>query len=496
MDYQLPMSISTIGVSGFLVFSAFSIIWLFIGGAKKLDAPLLTDESGDFQKIMKQGYALFRDGLFKIPTSNKPMVIVPTHLLDDLKTYPEETISFRREMYDRFLGKYTAVASNSEAMVQAVKSDLTRGLGNVLPTLQQATIYAAENCLTADSQDSGGWSTIKLYAATTRMIALVSGQVFVGLPLCRNEEWLDISINATIDSFVGAAMMWQYPSWSWPIMQYIVPQTCRVQHYRSRAAKLLQPLITARTKEMKDDLNFKKPSDMIQWLIDNSNGKGGDLAFQANEHIVMNIAAIHTTGGQLAHTLYDLARYPEYVKPLREEINQVLGEDGPEAVITKKALFKLTKLDSFLREVQRMNPPSMVSTNRKVLKSMKLSNGVELPVGTSLAASAGCVSRDAEIWEKPNEFDGFRFHKLRQQEGEEKYQFTSVNQDALSFGYGRHACPGRFFASAELKIILVHILRNYEVRLQEGYSKERPLYQFQEIMAAPDHTFELQFRKR
>jgi hypothetical protein len=173
---------------------------------------------------------------------------------------------------------------------------------------------------------------------------------------------------------------------------------------------------------------------MIQWLIDNSNGKGGDLAFQANEHIVMNIAAIHTTGGQLAHTLYDLARYPEYVEPLQEEINQVLGEDGPEAVISKKALFKLTKLDSFLREVQRMNPPSMVSTNRKVLKSMKLSNGIELPVGTSLAASAGCVSRDAEIWEKPNEFDGFRFHKLRQQEGEEKYQFTSVNQDALSFG--------------------------------------------------------------
>jgi hypothetical protein len=210
MDYQLPMSISTIGVGGFLVLSAFSIIWLFIGGAKKLNAPLLTDESGDFQKIMKQGYALvriyqhrfaryrpkltksriqFRDRLFKIPTSNKPMVIVPTHLLDDLKTYPEETISFRREMYDRFLGKYTAVASNSEAMVMAVKSDLTRGLGNVLPTLQQATRYAAGNCLTADSQDSGGWSTIKLYAATTRMIALVSGQVFVGLPLCRNEEW-------------------------------------------------------------------------------------------------------------------------------------------------------------------------------------------------------------------------------------------------------------------------------------------------------------------
>lgn len=64
------------------------------------------------------------------------MVIVPNQLLDGLKTYPEETISFQQEIYDRFLGKYTAVVSNSDALVQAVKIDLTRAMGgNVLPTL-------------------------------------------------------------------------------------------------------------------------------------------------------------------------------------------------------------------------------------------------------------------------------------------------------------------------------------------------------------------------
>lgn len=103
--------------------------------------------------------------------------------------------------------------------------------------------------------------------------------------MATNPSRINVSINATIDSFVGAAMMWAYPSWSWPIMQYIVPQTRRVKAYRKRAAQLLMPLLNKRLAAMKTDPSFKKPADMIQWVIDNSNDKGSDLAFQANEHM-------------------------------------------------------------------------------------------------------------------------------------------------------------------------------------------------------------------
>lgn len=214
-------------------------------------------------------------------------------------------------------------------------------------------------------------------------------------------------------------------------MQWIVPQTQRVRYYRSRVAEMLKPIITKRLDDCEKDPGSKKPLDMVQWLIDNSAGRGADLAMQANEHIVMNVAAIHTTGGQLAHTLYDLARFPDHVPQLCDEIETVLAEDG---AITKQGLFRLKKMDSFLREVQRMSPPSMVSTNRKALKPLKLSSGVVIPAGTSLAASPACVSRDPAIWLNPDEFDGLRFYKLREEEGEEKYQFASVNQDSLSFG--------------------------------------------------------------
>jgi cytochrome P450 len=37
------------------------------------------------------------------------------------------------------------------------------------------------------------------------------------------------------------------------------------------------------------------------------------------------------------------------------------------------------------------------------------------------------------------------------------------------FGSDRHLCPGRFFASNELKLAVAHILLKYDIRLTEGY---------------------------
>jgi cytochrome P450 len=82
-----------------------------------------------------------------------------------------------------------------------------------------------------------------------------------------------------------------------------------------------------------------------------------------------------------------------------------------------------------------MNPSLQVTVNRKMLQPITLSNGVTLPKGTSVAVSAACASKDPAIFENPEEFDGFRYHNLRQkEENDAKYQFATIGSDALSFG--------------------------------------------------------------
>ena len=53
----------------------------------------------------------------------------------------------------------------------------------------------------------------------------------------------------------------------------------------------------------------------------------------------------------MTHALYNLATYPEYVEPLREEIETVIQEQG----WSKASVSKMTKLDSFVKETMRLS---------------------------------------------------------------------------------------------------------------------------------------------
>ena len=57
------------------------------------------------------------------------------------------------------------------------------------------------------------------------------------------------------------------------------------------------------------------------------------------------------------HVLYDLCTMPEYVKPLREEAQAALSEDG--GAWKMETIKKLHRLDSFLKESQRLNSTSL-----------------------------------------------------------------------------------------------------------------------------------------
>ena len=68
-----------------------------------------------------------------------------------------------------------------------------------------------------------------------------------------------------------------------------------------------------------------------------------------------SFAAIHTTTMTLTNVLYDLAAHPEYQEVLRKEIERISAEE-PSGQLRKKTMPKLRKLDSFIKESQRVNP--------------------------------------------------------------------------------------------------------------------------------------------
>lgn len=141
----------------------------------------------------------------------------------------------------------------------------------------------------------------------------------------------------------------------------------------------------------------------------------------------------------------------------------------------------MKKLDSFLKETMRLHPASAISFQRKVRKPFTLSNGQVIPAGVIIEAPALAISTDPEVFDDADQFDPWRFFRLREKaraEGEAEAaaqnQFVSVSANHMPFGWGRHACPGRFFAANEIKMIVANTVLNYDIKNPDGVTERFP----------------------
>jgi cytochrome P450 len=110
-----------------------------------------------------------------------------------------------------------------------------------------------------------------------------------------------------------------------------------------------------------------------------------------------------------------------------------------------------------------------VAVRRKVLKDIRLHDGLDIPKGAIIGVSVHQMW-DPTIYPEPEKFDGYRFLKRSQTQGHEKgTQFAATSEDHMGFGCGKQACPGRFFVGDVIKVVLCHMLLKYDWKLQEGY---------------------------
>jgi len=94
---------------------------------------------------------------------------------------------------------------------------------------------------------------------------------------------------------------------------------------------------------------------------------------------------------------------------------------------------------------------------------------------------------DEKHYENPLQFDGLRYYKMRQRPGEEnKHLYYSVGKNDLSFGYGRHACPGRYLGHLNIKLVLAELLVNYDLKLVPGQSRAKN-FDFEALVSYNSH---------
>ncbi|KAL8688489.1 MAG: hypothetical protein Q9218_005619 [Villophora microphyllina] len=260
--------------------------------------------------------------------------------------------------------------------------------------------------------------------------------------------------------------------------------------HRECAKKLLVPEIKRRRAlwQATPPQNAEKvdlvTENLLSWMMQSADGQENEPAHLAHLEIVISLASIHTSQMNVVHVLYDLATYPEYIESLRKEIRSTSKEDGG---WHKSSYSKLRKLDSFIKESQRCNPPSMLSYHRVMSQDYTLRDGTKLAKGMHLAMAASAIQNDPEVTPSPDVFDGFRYYKMRQQPGEgHLHQFATTQPTMLNFGHGKNACPGRFFASLEIKVILVKLIMDYEFKFLDDKGRPANLKAYEFIFPNPE----------
>lgn len=337
-----------------------------------------------------------------------------------------------------------------------------------------------------------------LYPTIVRLVSRLSAFAFLGAPLCRNETWQRISAQYTVDFMNAAVAFRRWPRVIRPLVYLVhpilVPEIGQLKRCQKEAYDIIEPELQRRrlerkTAEEKGEAKMEKPLDSLQWLEETAAAKGKSVDTVMGQ-LGLTVAA-------LTNVMFDIVAVPGLADELREEIVRVMGNVGGEAGTPwqKTTLYKLRLLDSVMKESQRFNPPRIVSMKRVTMAPHTLSDGTRVPRGATIGVPV-LGMMDPERYHDPETFDPRRFAKLRDQPGQENgWQYVTTSRDMFAFGHGAHACPGRFFASNEIKIALVHLLMGWEWAFEEKGAK-RPKTRMRADQMLPDGTVRLMCKKR
>ncbi|KAH7390475.1 cytochrome P450 [Pyrenochaeta sp. MPI-SDFR-AT-0127] len=401
---------------------------------------------------------------------------------------------FGKAISAEFFGDYPGFEpfreqAESPVMIETIRGRLTQSLNYVTADLSDETSKALPS-LFGDPEE---WKEVVFKPKILQLVARISSRVFLGPEICKNERWLSISKEYAVDTFIAARALRQWPSILRPIVHWFIPECRKIRAELKQAREIIIPLVNEHRQK-------------IRWMDDTAKGRLYDVALA---QLGLAFAAIHTTTEMISGLLGDLCANPEYFEPLRQEIRTVFGEKGWK----KSSLHELRLMDSVMKESQRhhfgdigkLKPARLgvsfepLLTNIKAAmtriseKQISLSDGTLIPKGTLTMVSIENM-QDTSIFPDPNAFKGRRFLDIRERPGNEnRWQFVTTSPEHLAFGHGKHACPGRFFASKEIKIALCHLLMSYDWQLpREGRKQDQIYGQETDI----DPTARIQFRVR
>ncbi|KAI9339892.1 cytochrome P450 [Obelidium mucronatum] len=166
---------------------------------------------------------------------------------------------------------------------------------------------------------------------------------------------------------------------------------------------------------------------------------------------------IDTTSNTLSFLTYELAKNPEVVEAIFEEVQVAVGASGK---ITHEIIGELKLLEASIQEATRLHTVIRF-VQRQIDEDLELGE-FTLTKNSVVFATSLLNHRSPDLWEDPLVFKPSRFIQRKNSDGPIGFGFAYT-----AFGYGARKCPGEALALSEMKLIMANLIRRYTFQLED-----------------------------
>lgn len=205
-------------------------------------------------------------------------------------------------------------------------------------------------------------------------------------------------------------------------------------------------------------------ADFIYQILNNESKKS-----LSQTEIILNMALFisagtDTTATALTGWTYFVCTHPDVYSRLVSEIRGAFVVDDD---IKWEKVRKLRYLEATIYEALRLFPPSAASQQRIVPPGGATIDGYYVPAGETVAVSPWAATHSRLNFREPD-----LFRPERWLGDDDKFSNDHLNA-SLPFGTGPRVCIGKNLAYLEMRLILSHLLWNFDIGLDRGAYEDK-----------------------
>ena len=215
--------------------------------------------------------------------------------------------------------------------------------------------------------------------------------------------------------------------------------------------------------------------DFLSYILAANDEKG-----MSRKEIDVNAFSLSTAGSESTATLLSGATYLLLTHRPKYDllINEIRSAFHSEEEIKLDSINNLDYLEAVLTESLRLYPPVAGTLPRQVPPGGETISGGYVPAGTSVGVNHFSCYRNPQNFHHAGDFLPERWLPGSR----DKAPFDKDNQACLQpFSYGPRNCLGKNLAKAELRLIMVKLLWNFDLELEDesrGWMEQQKIWGF------------------